>query len=129
MFLGMSQLISQKLVNNDKGFFRHFTTVRARLESSLILHKDLVATILQRTISKYRAEKYAQLIDTMVREYVSQPALEATEELIVSYVGLTGKILTGTDTSQGPDFSDDTKSAAFIRTALKSAMKCPVCGG
>ena len=29
----------------------------------------------------------------------------------------------------GEKFSEDTKSAIFIKTALKSALRCPICNG
>jgi len=129
MFLGISVLISRKLVNNDSRFFEKFTAVRSRLEQVLIEHKDLIATVLQKTISKLRVRTYANLIDTLVSVLDSDSGTKLTEADIVMHAGLTGKIITGTTAESGGKFSDDTKSAAFIRMALKSAMKCPVCDG
>jgi len=61
MFLGVAHLLAQKLINNDKSFFQKFSTVRGPLEDALIKHKDLVATALQKTISKRRVARYAEL--------------------------------------------------------------------
>ena len=129
MFLGVALLISRKLMNNDKTFFARFATVRSRLENTLIYHKDLIATILQKTISKVRASTYADLIDGLVKLYANDPSYNATDAEIVSLTGLTGKIVTGPERTQGAEFSDDVKSAAFIKGAIKSAMKCAVCDG
>lgn len=129
MFLGMSILLSRKLINNDNHFFEKFTAVRSRLEHVLIEHKDLIATVLQKTISKNRVNTYATLIDTLVSVLESDSNANITEADIVMHAGLTGKIITGSAAETGEKFSDETKSAVFIRTALKSAIKCPVCNG
>ena len=129
MFLGIALLISKKLINNDKRFFEQFTSVRVRLEHTLIFQKDLIATALQKTISKHRAETYANLIDGLVRRCVNDHSYDATDEDIVAFTGLSGKIVTGPERTHGAEFSDDTKSAAFIKGAIKSALKCPVCNG
>lgn len=129
MFLGISTLISRKLVNNDKAFFTKFTSVRSRLEEILIVQKDLIATILQRTISKYRVEKYAELIDTLVQKLASDSSVVISETDLVAIGGLAGKIIVGTGSKGIGKFSEEVKSAAFIMTALKSAVKCPICNG
>lgn len=128
MFLGVAKLISRKLANNDKGFFERFTSVRAELEELLITHKDLVGTIMQRSISKHRSETYARMIDGMVGDLLEKR--EITEVDIVRHAGLAGKIITGTAVGGvGDSFSDETKNAVFISTALKHALRCPICRG
>lgn len=129
MFLGISVLLSRKLINNDKAFFDKFSKVRAKLEHILINQKDLIATVLQKTISKYRIGKYAELIEGLISELYENPEVEVTDERIVLLAGLTGRIITGVQSPGGQHFSEDTKSAVFISTALKSAVKCPICGG
>jgi len=129
MFLGISRLIARKLVNNDKVFFEKFSSHRAELEDILIKHKDLIATILQKTISRLRVTKYADLIDALVSKLAAEPNVSITEGDLVTISGLSGKIITGSTAEAGEGFSDDTKSAVFIKTALKSAMRCPICQG
>lgn len=129
MFLGVSILISRKLINNDKLFFEKFTAVRCKLEDVLIEKKDLIATVLQKTISKNRVSKYADLLDSLVQVLTESPEAAVTDEDIVKFVGLTGKIITGAAPDVGERFSEDTKSAVFITTALKTAIRCPVCNG
>jgi 5-methylcytosine-specific restriction endonuclease McrA len=56
-------------------------------------------------------------------------AQEVIRELIedVKYKYLTR--FHETITEPGPDFSRETKSEAFIREALASALQCKICGG
>jgi hypothetical protein len=129
MFLGVAILISRKMVNNDKSFFEKFTSIRSKLETILIEKKDLIATVLQKTISSRRVNRYADLLDTLVSLLFDNPDLNITDEEIVTHAGLTGKIITGAAGDIGERFSEDTKSAVFIKTALQSAIKCPICGG
>ena len=129
MFLGVAILISRKMANNDKTFFEKFSSVRRKLEKILIEKKDLIATVLQKTISGKRVNRYADLLDTLVSLLHANPAVTITDEQIVTLAGLTGKIITGAASEAGQKFSEDTKSAVFIKAALKSAMCCPICNG
>lgn len=129
MFLGVAILISRKMANNDKTFFEKFSSVRSKLEKILIEKKDLIATVLQKTISGKRVNRYADLLETLVTQLHANPAVTITDEQIVTLAGLTGKIITGAAAEAGQKFSDDTKSAVFIKTALKSAIRCPICNG
>ena len=127
MFMGTVTLIARKLANNDGEFFKKFTRVRSRLEVLLVEYKDLLATIIQKQLSSKRVERYADLLDKTIAELVQ--GNEVSEGDLVKFAGLDGKIITGS-TSGGPKkFSDDSKSQVFIRTALSSAVKCPICEG
>lgn len=127
MFMGTMTLVGRKLSNNDKTFFNKFTQARSKLERILIHHKDLIATIIQKHISPKRVDKYADLLDDLINH------LNANEELseleIVKISGLDGKIFVGNGADDNKNFNDDAKSEAFITTALRSAIKCPICDG
>ena len=127
MFMGMITLIAKKLVNNDKNFFKKFSTVRGSLEKILIEYKDLIATILQKQVSHKRVEHYANLLSKIVDSLVANH--EISELDLVKFSGLDGKIIVGQGSNGPKRFSDDTKSQIFIRTALASASKCPICNG
>jgi len=127
LFLGTARLIGKKLANNDDLFFTKFTTVRERLELLLIRHKDLIATILQKTISHKRVDRYSELLDrTVTRLYDNQSVSESD---LVNDSGLIGKIVVGKEAEAGSNFTDDVKSATFIKSALNSAITCPICKG
>ncbi|MCV2352618.1 HNH endonuclease [Paucibacter sp. B2R-40] len=127
LFMGTVALVGQKLANNDKNFFNRFTSVRADLERVLIDHKDVVATILQRTSSAGRVARYMMMLGKLIEALGAAQAVGEIE--LVQFAGLEGKILTGTSDTAQLSFSQDVKSAAFIQTALLGAMKCPICSG
>lgn len=127
LFMGTAALIGQKLANNDKMFFNKFTSVRGKLETLLIVDKPLIATILQKTIGPKRVIQYANLLDKVISHLADKE--DITDNDLVEYAELAGKIFVGGEKANSTKFSDDTKSATFISTALKSAIKCPVCNG
>lgn len=127
MFLGTCKLISEKIANNDSSFFKYFTENRAKIESVLILHKDLIATILQKLSSKRRSESYSVILSNIYEATKKNEVI--TQEKLVLWGGVSGKIIVGEEISQSIDFSDETKSKVFIIAALKSALKCPLCNG
>ena len=127
MFMGTVSLIARKLANNDAQFFRKFTAVRQQLESVLIEHKDLLATILQKHSSKARIDRYANVLDSVIAALLA--GNQVGEKDLVTFAGLEGKIVTGNAQVTPKKFSDDAKSEVFIDTALLTAVKCPICSG
>lgn len=127
MFMGTVTLIATKLINNDKLFFIKFSSIRSKLEETLIEFKDLIATILQKQVSHKRVAHYAQLLDQTI--YKLLEAGEVSEIDLVKFSGLDGKIITGNSVRSPKRFSEDTKSQVFIRSALASAVKCSICNG
>lgn len=127
MFLGTCKLISEKLANNDQAFFKNFTGCRRIVERVLITHKDLIANILQKVYSKKRIDAYSVLLDRIYES--AKKGVDITQEMLVSWGGVVGKIIIGEEKQTSIDFTDDTKSKVFIVTALKSAPLCPICEG
>lgn len=127
MFMGTMALIGKKLSNNDKAFFLNFTSVRSKLEEILVNHKDLIATILQKHVSPKRVEKYAGFLDELISHLTTNDTPSELE--LVKMAGLDGKIVVGSGADFKKEFSDDTKSEAFINVALRSSIKCPLCDG
>ncbi len=127
MFMGTVTLIARKLANNDKTFFDKFSKIRASLESLLVEHKDLIATILQKHVSGRRIDRYASLLDQMIEALLSGKTV--TQDDLVEFSALDGKIVMGSAVGAPKKFSDDSKSQVFIQTALKSSVRCPICSG
>lgn len=127
MFMGTMDLLGKKLSNNDKTFFKKFTKVRGSLERLLINKKDLIATVLQRSVSAKRVIRYSELLEEFINRLDKNDSI--TDVDIVSMSGLDGKIIVGSSNEASTGFSDDAKSQAFISVALASAMKCPICNG
>lgn len=127
MFMGTVSLIAKKLAAGDKDFFSRFTDIREQLESILINDKDLIATIMQKHVSGKRVDKYCDLLDILIERLNNGEII--TENMIIEESGLKGKVVAGSAQSEHRNFNDDSKSQVFITSALKSAMKCSICGG
>ncbi|WP_421954543.1 GmrSD restriction endonuclease domain-containing protein [Polaromonas sp.] len=127
MFMGTVTLIAWKLAINDRTFFDRFSKVRARLESLLVEHKDLIATILQKHVSGRRIDRYASLLDQTIDALLADK--DVTQDDLIRFAALDGKIVMGGTISAPKKFSDDSKSEVFIQTALNSSVKCPICSG
>lgn len=127
MFLGMVTLLARKLIDNDSKFFVNFTTARAKLEKILISRKDLIATILQKHLSRKRNIMYAKLIEELIQLICAD--VEISDSKIVEITELEGKIVVGDFLSTETKFSDEAKSKTFLYRALESAIKCPICNG
>ena len=127
MFMGTVSLFARHLANNDKKFFARFTEVRARVEEVLVSNKELLASILQKLLSRDRTAKYEALLERLVEALHDNVPI--TEDWLVAAAGLSGKALTGTVVPTATRFTDDDRSTIFIRTALGSVPKCPICSG
>lgn len=127
MFLGTSSLIAEKIANNDKAFFQKFTNCREILESILIEHKDLIATILQKSISKYRIPKYHSLLNNIINAL--NDGENVGEKELILFSELEGKIIAGDFKKTSTKISEDTKSKVFINAALRHGIKCSICSG
>lgn len=127
LFLGTAKFISEKLANNDKDFFKHFTHSRSKIEEFLINNKELIATILQKLGSVKRINTYCNIINKIYQ--VFRDDQQITEQDLIDWASLTGKIFVGHEKSTSTSFSDESKSRIFIYSTLKTSLKCPICNG
>lgn len=127
MFLGTCALIQEKLANNDSSFFGKFIQIREELENILIENKDLIAGILQRSISTNRVITYKVLLSNLIKKLLENNKI--SEQDLITFSGFSGKILAGEYTTSSDKFSDDSKSKVYIYSALRTSLKCPMCKG
>lgn len=127
LFLGMTALIIEKLRNNDPTFFKKFTGARNKVELFLIENKSLITNILQNLSKKMRVIRIKELFEFIIDEY--HGGREITPLEAITRLGLRGRIFDVTVAQTSHDISDDTKSMIFVREAIKSAIKCPLCNG
>lgn len=127
LFLGTARHISERLANNDSNFFYNFSVGREIIENALISHKELIATSLQKLGSTKRIETYSKIFGKIYNS--AKENKQVSERDIVEWAGLTGKIVVGTEKTTSTNFSDESKSKIFIQSALKNALKCPLCNG
>jgi hypothetical protein len=125
LFLGTSYLIKGKMLNNDGGFFKKFTAGRRTIEEFLVSNKALVTQVLQQINSRVRTERVADILDYLVANASTGPTIEG----VASAAKLKGSIVDLREKVEGKSFSDTGKSTILLRQALKSAMRCPICGG
>lgn len=129
LILGMLLLVRRKIESNDKGFFKTFTKNRKQIEDYLIENKSIITQALQIARSKTRFERSADLFERLVKTF--DAGKKFTDEDIVQTIapGSISKILAVQQSAGSSKFSDDTKSAIFIRDSLKTALVCPICHG
>jgi hypothetical protein len=127
LFLGMAMLLSEKLANNDSQFFKKFTRTRRAVEDFLIENKSLIGLLLQNMNKTFRVSKMRDLLALLVSEYFAER--NVTIEEAIEHLGARGRILDIKTTASTTFFTDDTKSAIFLKRAIDSALRCPVCDG
>lgn len=127
LFLGMVLMIARKLKENDKDFFKKFTTAREKMENFLIENKSLVGILLQNMAKQARVGKMRDLYAFLIDKFSTGDDVKVEEA--IEHLGARGRILDITTAAQTTAFSDDTKSALFVKRALGSAIKCSVCRG
>lgn len=127
LMMGMFSLVADKIRNNDKAFFKVFATpLRRRIEESLIEHKTIVTLLISALASKRRAHGGRQVIEYVIATIKNE--VDVTPDQIAKHLGLESRLYS-IQTKPGADFSDDAKSSAFLRDALKQALRCPICEG
>lgn len=126
-FLGMVKLITERVRNNDDGFFKKFTLVRRELEEFLISNKSLINQAFANVNRDARVVRVRDMLAALIEDLTAKK--EPTFESILAVMGLTGRVFALQNAVVKPAVSDDTKSAVFIKTSLQSATKCPICGG
>lgn len=127
LFLGMVLLISRKMKDGDSGFFTKFTKARAHMEKFLVENKSLIGILLQNMSKQTRVSKMRDLYMFLIGKFAAGETVKVEEA--IEHLGARGRILDITTAVSNTAFSDDTKSALFVKRALNSAIKCSICHG
>jgi hypothetical protein len=127
LFLGMSMLITEKIRNNDDGFFRKFTIARSRVEQFLMENKSLIGILLQNMGKTQRVPKMRDLLMFLISKSNENGPVMPHDA--IAHLGLRGRIIDVVGIQTSSQFSDDTKSTIFVRRALEAALECPICRG
>ncbi len=127
LFLGMTTLLTEKIRNNDDGFFKKFTAARALLEEFLIANKSLIGILLQNMSKVQRVSKVRDLFSFLIERFSNEETV--TVEEAIAHLGLRGRIIDVVASQSSVRFTDDTKSMIYVKTALTNALKCPLCQG
>lgn len=127
LFLGVAAMIQEKLKNNNSDFFKAFTEARMELEQFLIDNKSLIGLILQNLGKTQRVPKIKDLFEFLVRKLQTHKTVKVEDA--IAHLGIRGRILDANTVQTTPHISDDTKSMVYVRQAITSALRCPVCAG
>lgn len=127
LFLGMALLISEKLRNNDGGWFKKFSLARQSVEHFLIEEKSLIGMVLQNMAKSHRIGKMRDLFLFLVSEHGHGRTV--TPEAAIKHLGVEGRILDGGLTKVSKDISEFTKNKVFLKQMIESAQVCPICKG
>lgn len=127
LFLGMSSLLTEKIRNNDSEFFKRFTRSRRKLEEFLVENKSLITNILQNLGKTQRVPKLRSLFGYLIDSFDRN--VSVTPEMAIAHLGLRGRIFDVAGTQTGVTITDETKSMVFVRDAIRTAMRCPICEG
>jgi hypothetical protein len=127
LFLSMAQLITERVRNNDSGFFKKFTSARERLEQFLIDNKSLIGIVLQNLSRGQRIPRIRDMYMYLIAEF--NEGRTVSVEALLSHLGLSGRVFDIVQSHAPREFPDDAKSMIFINRALEGALRCPICNG
>lgn len=125
-FLAVAAFV--KYLETTDAFF-NFTKVRFQFEDFLLVHRDFVNQIGHEIYGGDKRVKATLLMyQILFKELTKGSSGEHIIEQMKSHPEL--KFLheaTPENTEYGKEFSDDTKSAVFLREAIDKSLKCPIC--
>jgi hypothetical protein len=127
LLLGLVALVAEKIRNNDGGWFKKFTKVRAVVEKFLVADKSVISVLPSNLSRAQRIPKMRDMFAFLVTEADKGVAL--TPESLIAHLGLTGRFIDVRSIQTTPHVNDDAKSEAFIQKAIGSALTCPICAG
>ena len=127
LFLGVVKTFADAIRNNNGQLFHQFTDCRAAIEEVLVTKKSVINQGLANINSRQRIDRVANLLTGLVKAFGAGDAVD--DQKVLGLLGLSGRVgeLSIIDAPQG--FSDETKSAVYLRESLKAAIRCKICHG
>jgi hypothetical protein len=127
LFLGMSLLLSEKLRNNDDGFFKKFTKARSRVEKFLIEQKSVIGVILRYLGRPQRILRMRDMIQFLADKGAA--GQDVTPEQLVQHLGMRGRVVEFMGAEARPQISTETRASVLLAQSLANALVCPECSG
>ncbi|MEG8015337.1 GmrSD restriction endonuclease domain-containing protein [Sphingomonas sp. 22R3R2A-7] len=124
LFLAITNIISEKLRNNQSEWFHSFTSHRANIETFLVENKVVITLLISALGSKSRVNGAKSALTTIFE--ASQSGQELSINLLADKMGLQSRLYS-IQQKPGVSFSDEARSSAFVRESLRAALKCPIC--
>jgi hypothetical protein len=127
LFLGITQLIAEKLANNDGQWFKKFIKARESVEKFLISEKPLIGLILRAITPGQRVSRVRDLMLYLVDQFSVLNLV--SPQSVIKHLGVRGPIFEGSRIPLAARFPDDVKSGAFIKRAIAANHICSICHG
>jgi len=112
--------------------FREFTSIRSKFETILVKYDYLVQQIVRHYRGAFSSYPHIQMfywmcITKLLEGKTEKKVIEeiVTEPEFAKYLAKVKE----ENKATGKEFSSDTKSEAYLRQAIKKALKCAICGG
>jgi hypothetical protein len=127
LMMGMFSLVSEKIQNNDREWFKIFASKKRRfIEEARIEHKTIITLLISAMASSKRVAGGKNLLSYLVETVKNDDVV--SPDAIAEHLGLQSRLYS-IQSKPGAEFSEDAKSSAFLRDALKQALRCPLCEG
>lgn len=128
LMMGMFSLVSEKIRNNDREWFKIFASKKRRIiEETLIEHKTIITLLISSLASVKRVNGGRNILNYIIDSARNEDD-PVTPDAVAAHLGLQSRLYS-IQSKPGADFSEDAKSSAFLRDALKQALRCPLCNG
>lgn len=127
LFLGIVELVSRKIRNNDKSFFKKITKGREKIEIFLIENKPLIQQLISKVYSTKRVSTVSGIFDYIVSTTSKEEQIDMAS--IFKIAGLKDAVIASIGGNSSTQFSEDAKSETFLSSALTSSVRCPICHG
>jgi len=127
LFLGVLKFASDAVRKNNKKYFIQFTNNREKVEKTLIRKKSIINQALANVNSRQRIERINDLMTGLVNDAESGNPI--TDKIILSHLGLEGKVSSVAVIEKSKSISKSTKSQTYLKESLGKALKCPHCKG
>ncbi len=127
LFLAVTRVFARAIQDNNKEFFRKFTKCRGTLEKFLITNKALINQAIVQIGSTQRVERLSNMFNGLVASFLNEE--EVDTDKLLQLLGLQGKLVASELEGAAQNFSDEAKSAIYLRQSLNNALTCPICNG
>ncbi|UZD90052.1 HNH endonuclease [Cognatishimia activa] len=127
LFLAVTGVFAKAIQDNDKGFFKKFIECREPLEKFLIANKATINQAIVQIGSTQRVARLSKMFTGIIDSLLKKE--EVNTEKLLLLLGLQGKLVASELEGAARNFTDEAKSAIYLRQSLDSALSCSICGG
>lgn len=125
LLLAVMSIFQKKIQENNPTFFLKFTVARRRIENYLVENKDILSRFVSAVASGSRQERAGDMLNLIINTAIADETMPPLEAVAATMkLGSRAIIISE---QAGAEFSEEVKSAAFIKSALAASLMCPIC--